>query len=80
MLWKTWGVFNNQKREREKVRGRGWRVVLSFLALAEVKILDFSHVQCGPICIVMLADMGAEVVRTFYPISEIDGKGQLFQF
>ena len=31
--------------------------------LAGVKVLDFSHVQSGPICTVMLADMGAEVVK-----------------
>lgn len=28
-----------------------------------IKILDFSHVQSGPICTAMLADMGAEVVK-----------------
>jgi crotonobetainyl-CoA:carnitine CoA-transferase CaiB-like acyl-CoA transferase len=31
--------------------------------LAGVKVLDFSHVQSGPICTAMLADMGAEVVK-----------------
>ena len=31
--------------------------------MAGVKVLDFSHVQSGPICTVMLADMGAEVVK-----------------
>ncbi len=31
--------------------------------LAGIHILDFSHVQSGPICTVMLADMGAEVVK-----------------
>jgi crotonobetainyl-CoA:carnitine CoA-transferase CaiB-like acyl-CoA transferase len=31
--------------------------------LEGVKVLDFSHVQSGPICTVMLADMGAEVVK-----------------
>ena len=31
--------------------------------LAGVRILDFSHVQSGPTCTAMLADMGAEVVK-----------------
>ena len=31
--------------------------------LEGVKVLDFSHVQSGPTCTVMLADMGAEVVK-----------------
>jgi crotonobetainyl-CoA:carnitine CoA-transferase CaiB-like acyl-CoA transferase len=32
-------------------------------SMAGIKVLDFSHVQSGPICTVMLADMGAEVVK-----------------
>ena len=31
--------------------------------LGGIKILDFSHVQSGPICTAMLADMGGEVVK-----------------
>ena len=32
-------------------------------SLAGIKVLDFSHVQSGPICTAMVADMGAEVVK-----------------
>jgi crotonobetainyl-CoA:carnitine CoA-transferase CaiB-like acyl-CoA transferase len=31
--------------------------------LAGIKVVDFSHVQSGPTCTTMLADMGAEVVK-----------------
>src|SRR5690625_4590265 len=33
------------------------------LPLEGVKIVEFSHVQAGPICGMMLADMGAEVIK-----------------
>ena len=35
--------------------------------LAGVKVLDFSHVLSGPFCTMLLADMGAEVVKVEKP-------------
>ena len=57
--------------------------------LAGLKVIELAHIMAGPVCGLMLADMGADVVkverlprgdgtRGFVP-PEIDGEGLLFE-
>ena len=41
-------------------------------ALAGIRVLDFSRVFAGPLCGMLLADMGADVIRVDSPRGEID--------
>jgi len=42
------------------------------LLLEDIRVLDFSRVFAGPLCGMLLADMGAEVIRVDSPRGEID--------
>ncbi len=42
------------------------------LALDNIRVLDFSRFFAGPVCGMLLADMGAEVIRIDSPRGEID--------
>jgi CoA:oxalate CoA-transferase len=42
------------------------------LSLADIRVLDFSRVFAGPLCGMLLTDMGAEVIRVDSPRGEID--------
>jgi CoA:oxalate CoA-transferase len=48
--------------------------------LSDVRVLDLSHVWFGPWCTMMMADMGADVIRIEPPWGAIDrlGEGALF--
>lgn len=46
----------------------------SLLPLDGIRVLDFSHFQSGPCCGMLLADMGAEVIRIDPPGGGIDRK------
>jgi crotonobetainyl-CoA:carnitine CoA-transferase CaiB-like acyl-CoA transferase len=56
------------KNEHVQVRNRMLKMLTN--SLKDIKVVDFSHVVAGPVCGMLLGDMGADVIK----VEPLDGE------